>query len=180
MPGATDDRSAAGPLRGQAGLTLVSRLQRMDIVQYLTPLLGNWQGENRFRLMPTDDYKDSAATATVTVTAAHFTSVAYAWSDGESPQEGLLLLAGGPSDTDPATAVWVDSWHTGRALMQFSGAVGGDGVLRLDGSYAAPTGPDWGWQIHLHPGEGWGGRITMHNIVPGHEAYEVVELVLER
>jgi hypothetical protein len=62
--------------------------------------------------------------------------------------------------------------------MQFSGTVGGDGVLRLNGSYAAPTGPDWGWQIHLHPEPG--ARITMHNIVPGEEPYQVVELVLER
>ncbi|SFT67432.1 DUF1579 family protein [Arthrobacter sp. ov118] len=152
----------------------------MDIVRYLTPLLGSWQGENRFRLMPTDDFKGSAATGTVTVTAAHFATVAYTWSDGESPQEGLLLLAGGMSDADPATAVWADSWHTGRALMQFAGTVGGDGVLRLHGSYAAPSGPDWGWQIHIHPGEGGGGRLTMHNVVPGEDPYQVVELALER
>jgi hypothetical protein len=152
----------------------------MDIVRYITPLLGSLRGENRFRLMPTDDYKDSAATATVQVTAAHFASVAYTWSDGASPQEGLLLLAGGSSDAEPATAVWVDSWHTGRALMQFSGTADGDGVLRLNGSYAAPTGPDWGWQIHIHPGERRGGRITMHNIVPGEDPYQVVELLLER
>ena len=53
-------------------------------------------------------------------------------------------------------------------------------VLRLNGSYAAPTGPDWGWQIHSHPGEGKGGRIPMHNVVPGEDPYQVVELVLER
>ncbi|MET3921742.1 DUF1579 family protein [Arthrobacter sp. UYEF20] len=151
----------------------------MNIVEYLRPLLGSWRGTNRLRIMPTDDFKDSAATATVQVTAAHFASVAYTWSDGESPQEGLLLLAGGASDAEPATAVWVDSWHTGRALMQFSGTVGGDGVLRLNGSYAAPTGPDWGWQIHVEPGEG-PGKITMHNVVPGEDPYQVVELVLER
>jgi hypothetical protein len=64
--------------------------------------------------------------------------------------------------------------------MQFSGTVDGDGVLRLNGSYAAPTGPDWGWQIHIHPGEGQGARITMHNVVPAEDPYQVVELVLER
>ncbi|MET4095082.1 hypothetical protein [Arthrobacter sp. UYCu712] len=88
-----------------------------------------------------------------------------------------MLLAGGASDEEPATAVWVDSSHTGRAMMQFSGTVGGDGVLRLNGSFAAPTGPDWGWQIHIHPGEG---ASTMHNIVPGEDPYQVVELALER
>ena len=150
----------------------------MDIVKYVTPLLGSWQGKNRSRIMPTDDYKDSAATATVEVTAAHFASIAYTWSDGASPQEGLLLLAGSVPDAPPATAVWVDSWHTGRALMQYSATVGADGVRRLNGSYAAPTGPDWGWQIHIHPGES--ARITMHNIVPGEDPYQVVELALDR
>ena len=152
----------------------------MDIVKYVTPFLGTWHGQNRLRLMPTDDYKASAATATVKLTAAHFASVAYTWSDGENPQEGLLLLAGGASDADPATAVWADSWHTGKALMQFSGTVGADGVLRLNGSYPAPPGPDWGWQIHLHPADGQGGRITMHNLVPGEDPYQVVELELHR
>ncbi|MEY9777308.1 hypothetical protein [Arthrobacter sp. MW3 TE3886] len=91
-----------------------------------------------------------------------------------------MLLAGGASDADPATAVWADSWHTGKALMQFSGTVGADGVLRLNGSYPAPPGPDWGWQIHLHPADGPGGRITMHNLVPGEDSYQVVELELHR
>ncbi|WP_354187782.1 hypothetical protein [Arthrobacter sp. UYCu712] len=48
----------------------------MDIVEYVTPLLGSWQGKNGLRLMPADDFKDLAATATVEVTAAHFASVA--------------------------------------------------------------------------------------------------------
>jgi hypothetical protein len=150
----------------------------MDIVRFGTPLLGSWNGENRLRLRPTDEYQASAATATVSVTATHFVSIAYTWSDGQSPQQGLLLLAGGGTEAEPATAVWVDSWHTGRALMQFSGTVGDDGILRLSGSYPASTGPDWGWHIHVDPGTG--GRITMHNVVPGMDPYQVVELTLER
>ena len=51
----------------------------MDIVKYVTPFLGTWHGQNRLRLMPTDEYKGSAATATVKVTAAHFASIAYTW-----------------------------------------------------------------------------------------------------
>ena len=29
----------------------------MDIVEYLTPLLGSRQGTNRLRIMPTDEYR---------------------------------------------------------------------------------------------------------------------------
>lgn len=145
----------------------------MDIVEYLTPLLGGRQGTNRLRIMPTDAYQESAATAAVSVTAAHFGTIAYTWSDADKAQDGLLLLGGTTADGE-SKAVWVDSWHTGPAWMDLSGGVGEDGVLRLNGSYSAPTGPDWGWQIHISPAEG---RITMHNVVPGHEAYQVVELL---
>ena len=153
----------------------------MSVVDHLTPLLGRWQGTNRLRLMPTDDYQASAATATIAVTAVRFVSIAYTWSDGDTPQDGLLLLAGDastPADAgaDTVSAVWVDSWHTGPTWMTFTGEVGADGELRLRGSYPAESGPDWGWHIHLRPRDA---VLTMHNLVPGFEPYQVVELALE-
>ena len=146
----------------------------MSVVDYLGPMLGGWRGTNRLRLMPTDEYQPSPATATVGVTAARFVTIAYTWSDGDAPQDGLLLVGGAP---ESAEAVWVDSWHTGPSWMTFSGGVGEDGELRLLGSYAAPTGPDWGWHIHLRPQDA---VLTMHNVVPGSDPYQVVELALER
>lgn len=145
----------------------------MSVVDHLTPLLGRWQGTNRFRLMPTDDYQTSTATATIGVTAARFVSVAYTWSDGDAPQDGLLLLGG---DADDAQAVWVDSFHTGPTWMTFSGEVGDDGEVLLRGSYPAESGPDWGWHIHVRPHDT---TITMHNLVPGYDPYQVVELALQ-
>ena len=146
----------------------------MSVVDYLGPMLGDWHGTNRLRLMPTDEYQPSTATATVGVTAARFVTIAYTWSDGDAPQDGLLLVGG---SVEAAEAVWVDSWHTGPSWMSFSGGVGEDGELRLLGSYAAPTGPDWGWHIHLRPQDA---VLTMHNVVPGSDPYQVVELALER
>lgn len=145
----------------------------MSVVNHLTPLLGRWEGTNRLRLMPTDEYQASPATATVEVTAARFVSVAYTWSDGDVPQDGLLLLGG---DAGSAQGMWVDSWHTGPTWMTFSGAVEGD-ELRLRGSYPAESGPDWGWHIHVRAQDA---TITMHNVVPDHEPYQVVELALDR
>jgi len=146
----------------------------MSVVDRVSPLLGRWQGTNRLRLMPTDDYQSSVATATVGVTAARFVSIAYTWADGDAPQDGLILLGG---SADELSAVWVDSWHTGPTWMTFTGGDGDAETLRLLGSYAAPTGPDWGWQIHVRPRDA---VITMHNVVPGSEPYQVVELALER
>lgn len=151
----------------------------MKIVECLAPFMGSWQGINRLRMLPTDEYRDSVASATVRTTAREFVTIAYTWAEGDEPQDGLLLLGGTP-DPSAATAVWVDSWHSGPAWMNLSGTIGDDGVVRLAGSYAAPPGPDWGWQIHLEPGDGHGGRITMHNVVPGEAAYQAVEVICDR
>ena len=149
----------------------------MGVVDHLTPLFGRWNGTNRVRLMPTDEYQSSTATATIGATAARFVSIAYTWSDGDAPQDGLLLIGGDADATgDGVSAVWVDSWHTGPTWMTFSGGVDEGGELRLRGSYPAPPGPDWGWHIHVRPRDA---VITMHNVVPEHEPYQVVELALE-
>ena len=65
-------------------------------------------------------------------------------------------------------------WHTAKTWLNLAGKVGPDGVLRLTGSYPAPDGPDWGWQIHIAPEQA---KITMHNVVPGQDPYQVVELL---
>lgn len=152
----------------------------MRIVDRLAPVIGVWKGVNRLRLLPTDHYRDSDATATVSITAREYVTVAYTWSEGDEPQNGLLLVSSPDAESDRAEAVWVDSWHCAPAWLALSGAVGEDGVVRLLGSYAAPPGPDWGWEIHIDPGDGSGGRITMHNQVPGEKSYQVVDLALER
>ncbi|WP_034623432.1 DUF1579 family protein [Cellulomonas sp. URHE0023] len=143
----------------------------MSVVDHLSPFFGRWQGTNRLRLMPTDDYRSSVATATVGPTAGRFVSIAYTWFDGDAPQDGLVLVGG---SSDDAAAVWVDSWHTGQTWMSFTGRVEDD-ELRLLGTYPADEGPDWGWQIRVQPRRA---VLTMHNIVPGREPYQVVELAL--
>ena len=144
----------------------------MTIVEDLAGFVGSWSGVNRLRLMPTDDYRESATTATVSVTARAYICIAYTWAEDGEPQDGLLLVSGG---ADAVEAVWADSWHSQPRWLALSGTVDEDGVVRLLGTYPAESGPDWGWQIHLEPGDGGGGRITMHNVVPGHEPYQVVE-----
>ena len=59
--------------------------------------------------------------------------------------------------------------------MTFSGGLGEGGELQLRGSYPAESGPDWGWHIHVRPQDA---VITMHNLVPGYDPYQVVELTL--
>lgn len=144
----------------------------MDLVSRLTPQFGSRTGINRFRLMPTDEYTDSDATIVVAAVAGAFVSVTYTWSEGGVAHNGLVLLSS-PADSDRVDAVWADSFHSSPTWLELSGEAGAaDEPLVLTGSYPAPTGPDWGWQILLHPD----GLISMNNLVPGHDAYRVVEL----
>ncbi|MEK0155027.1 DUF1579 family protein [Arthrobacter oryzae] len=151
----------------------------MQIVECLAPFAGTWQGHNRMRFMPTDEYQESVSAATVAVTAKDFVTIEYTWAHEGQPQNGLLLLGSGPGEDPGATAVWVDSFHATPQWLTLSGTID-DGVVRLACTYPAPEGPDWGWQIHIEPGHGNGGRITMHNLVPGHDPYQVVEATYRR
>lgn len=190
-----------------AAPALTRQTAGMTIIESLAAFTGSWQGHNRLRFMPTDDYMESVSAATVTVTAGAFVTIEYTWSHEDKPQNGLLLLGAGPaggavaaeasagggdaadgedaaaetaSGPQAAKAVWVDSFHSGPEWLTLAGDIGDDGVIRMTGWYPAPTGPDWGWQIHIHPGDGNGGRITMHNMVPGHDPYQVVEATYRR
>jgi hypothetical protein len=168
----------------------------MQIVECMAPFTGTWQGHNRLRFMPTDEYQESVSAATVAVTARDYVTIEYTWAHEGQPQNGLLLLGSGPGE-DPgatageappsdvpsgtgATAVWVDSFHAAPQWLTLSGNIDHDGVVRLACTYPAPEGPDWGWQIHIEPGHGNGGRITLHNLVPGHDPYQVVEATYRR
>lgn len=162
----------------------------------MAPFTGTWQGHNRLRFMPTDEYQESVSAATVAVTARDYVTIEYTWAHEGQPQNGLLLLGSlqredpgatageaPPSDVPSgtgATAVWVDSFHAAPQWLTLSGNIDHDGVVRLACTYPAPEGPDWGWQIHIEPGHGNGGRITMHNLVPGHDPYQVVEATYRR
>ena len=186
--------AVAGLTRHTAGMT---------IIESLAPFTGSWQGHNLLRIMPTDEYQESVSAATVTVTAGAFVTIEYTWQHEGKPQSGLLLLGSGPAagevpgevpgtaegeappsdagaGTQGAKAVWVDSFHSGPEWLTLDGNIDDDGVIRLTGWYPAPSGPDWGWQIHIHPGDGNGGRITMHNMVPGHDPYQVVDATYRR
>ncbi|HZM84157.1 MAG TPA: hypothetical protein VFC19_51210 [Candidatus Limnocylindrales bacterium] len=139
----------------------------MTIVETLGPLLGVWRGTNRLRMLPTDDYRESAASATVSVAAQRFVTIAYTWSDGDKPQDGLMVIGEGGM-------VWVDSWHTPEEWMQMPREPeepDEPGVVRFAGVYEK----EWGWLIHLDPAAA---KITMRNVPPGHPPYQVVEIAL--
>jgi len=67
------------------------------------------------------------------------------------PHAGEMLL-GFHGDAAQFESCWVDSFHTGSAMMFSTGAARADGVIAVTGSYAA--GPErWGWRTELYLGE---------------------------
>lgn len=152
----------------------------MAIPDTLISLLGSWQGINRLWFSPDDPARESAATAEVALVAGgKFATVHYTWAYENQPQDGLLLLGQEPQ-SNLVTAVWVDSWHVGDKAMQCQGGVRPDETVWVQGAYAAPPGPDWGWQIIIEPEKDGRFRFAMDNISPEGEEMLAVEVLYQR
>ena len=75
---------------------------------------------------------------------------------------------------------WMDSFHTGSAIMFFTGKAIDSGLSVL-GSYEDPSGgPDWGWRIDIRLSSNDSLTIAMFNIFPDGNEQKGVETVLKR
>ena len=140
---------------------------------------GLWRGTNRLQDPTTGNPAKSPATAVVTpVVGGRFWRIAYTWIYQDRPQEGELLVGYQPR-TGIATVHWMDTWHTSDTVMACAGTAAHDGVVAVVGSYAAPSGPDWGWQIVVEPVGRESLRVAMHTVSPEGEATPAVEATYE-
>ena len=147
----------------------------MTVPNVLYPLVGNWTGFTRLWLSPDEPARESETTAYIGLIAeGKFLTFRYTWIYEEQPQEGFLLI-GQERPEDLVQAVWVDSWHMGDKYMLCQGRLDLQGGLSVQGSYAAPSGPDWSWRIIFEPGEGDMLRLVMVNIDPGGREMLAVE-----
>jgi GrpB-like predicted nucleotidyltransferase (UPF0157 family) len=146
----------------------------MSIPVSLVNLVGQWHGINQLWLTPDEPVRESKTTATVALIAqGKFLTFRYTWTEEHQPQDGLLVI-GQEGNDNLIKAVWMDSWHMRDLSMLCQGSLDPQGCLSVQGTYAAPPGPDWGWRIILEPGEGNTLRLAMINIVPdGREALAV-------
>lgn len=148
----------------------------MGVRTSLESLAGTWIGVKGMRFMPTDPFTESPSTAHVTITAHNLMTITYSWSNEDGPQDGMLLIGDG-SAPQQADAIWVDSFHQTPRWMVLQGAIDDSGGIWLEGVYAAPPGPDWGWRIQL---SGPALQLTMLNIPAGESPYEVVRATYTR
>lgn len=146
----------------------------------MTEMHGKWQGRNSLWLYPGDPVHESDSTAEVGMTQnGQYTEIAYSWAYDGDPQVGRLFI-GQPAEDGAVKAVWFDSWHLRDSFMVFKGTGDGHGSVTLDGSYPAPEGPDWGWQIAIEPAMNGNFTLRMYNIPPGVEKVLAVEVEYSR
>ncbi len=146
----------------------------MEFSAEIAALLGDWQGVNHLWLAPNTP-PDLSETVAHTTTVMHdgLLELSYSWAFQDQPQEGRLVLSEDDDHTH-VKAVWMDSWHMANSFMVLEGAITEKGVIALNGSYAAPPGPDWGWKIQLEPLNANSFKLLMFNVTPkGKEALAV-------
>lgn len=147
----------------------------MSMLSSLAGLVGNWRGLNRLWLSSAAPVRESETTCVVAAAAqGEFLTFQYTWSDEGAPQDGLLLV-GYEAETQAVRAVWIDSWHLHDRFMLCSGTVAAGGAVTLQGVYAAPPGPDWGWRIQIAPQNENLFDLVMHNLSPEGKADLAVE-----
>ena len=146
----------------------------MSVLEKLIAYSGSWRGNNRLQDPNTNTPEDSPATATlIPVLGGRFMRLDYTWEYLGKPQAGSLLI-GYEAEAKVVTAHWIDTWHMGDKVMACQGTINGNDEISVVGSYAAPSGPDWGWRTIIRPQAGQSLRIVMFNISPdGQEALAV-------
>ena len=129
-------------------------------------LIGKYRGESTLWIEPSDPGLNCPSRAWVgCLSQEKFSELRYNWSYEGDPQQGRLIL-GRPGGGETVRAVWFDTWHMQDQFMVCEGAVDKEGVLNLHGTYEAPPGPDWGWQISIQAQGSDAFLLQMYNHAP--------------
>jgi hypothetical protein len=138
----------------------------------LRRLAGDYTGVTRTWLDPAAAPDESTATLHVeSIFGGRWLRFEHRGSVMGKPHEGEALL-GFHIDEGRFEHCWVDSFHTGSAMMWSKGEAHEDGVIRVTGSYAA--GPErWGWRTEFHLGEAL--EVRAFNISPAGEESRAIE-----
>jgi hypothetical protein len=147
--------------------------------QFLSRLAGNWRGTSKLWLEPGKLADEAPAVVTIQLLLeGRFALYLYQSSIEGEPQLGMYTF-GYNTTLEKIEASWVDSFHTGTAIMFCVGAEKENGFA-VTGSYPDPTGgPDWEWRTEVQL---IGDEITLtgYNITPEGEEAKATETILTR
>ena len=152
----------------------------MSVLHGLVSRTGVWRGTNTLHDSNSGRPDESpSALVVVPMLGGKFVRLDYTWAHQGEPQEGSLLLGFDPK-TGEVAGHWIDTWHMGRKVMVCRGPTPIGGTISIEGSYAAPLGPDWGWRIEITPEDGKAIRIAHFNLDPDGKEEPAVEAVYQR
>ena len=152
----------------------------MNPLSNLIALSGKWQGTNVLHDPETNMPAESGSSITWTPFLGNcFIRAEYTWQYRGTDQEGFFLI-GYEADTQAFTLHWIDTWHMGDKVMACRGSADENEMVSVLGSYGAPDGPDWGWQISIIPGTDHTLRIEMKNITPDGQEFPAVQAAYSR
>lgn len=147
--------------------------------QALAELAGRWSGDTELYLDPAAAPETSPTWATIEpLLAGRWLRIEYRGTATAQPHAGALIL-GYHRDAGAFEAAWIDSFHTGTAMMMSVGEARADGVISVLGSYAAGA-ERWGWRTTLRRAGADALLIESFNVTPDGQEFPAVVTRLRR
>ncbi|WP_373046896.1 DUF1579 family protein [Vulgatibacter sp.] len=144
----------------------------------LAAMVGQWRGPTKTWLDPSAPPDESITEATVEpLLGCRWIRIDYRGRVLGKLHAGQMIV-GFHKDAQEHEIAWLDSFHTGTAMMFSIGKASGDGSVSVLGSYAA--GPErWGWRTGLRMDDG---RLVLEawNITPDGQEFPAIETRLAR
>jgi len=145
----------------------------------LAELVGRWTGDTDLHLDPAAPPETTPVELTIEpLLAGRWIRLEYRGTAMGAPHAGALLL-GYHRDAGAFEAAWVDSFHTGTAIMMSVGEARADGAISVLGSYTAGD-ERWGWRTTLRREGADALVIEALNITPDGQAAPAVVTRLRR